>query len=383
MKYIPYGKQFIDQQDIDEVIAVLKGDFITQGPKIVEFEEALARYCSARYAVVFNSGTSALHAAYFSVGLKEQDQFLTSPNTFAATSNAGLLLGAKPVFVDVEKTTGNMDPSLIDEEITEQTRLIVPVHYAGHPADMKSIGEVARKHGLFIVEDACHALGARYLGIKVGSCAYSDATVFSFHPVKHITTGEGGAVLTNQKDLYDRLNLFRSHGIVKEGFSQEAPGDWYYEMKILGCNYRLTDFQAVLGRSQLRKLDAFVKRRREIADKYNKTLQGNPYFDLPEEKQYALSSYHLYSIRVKEDYKIQKREVFNLLRRKGLGVQVHYIPVYLHPYYRGLGYGKALCPIAEDFYEREISIPIYPSLKDEDVDVVIDVLMRICDVLAS
>jgi len=366
---IPYGRQWIEEDDIQAVVEVLRSDFITQGPRVKEFEEALASYCGARYAVVFNSGTSALHAAYFAVGLKEDKEFITSPITFVATANAGLFLRAKPIFVDVEFDTGNIDPEKIEEKISSKTKLIVPVHYAGHPCDMEKIKQIADKYALFVIEDACHALGAKYKDSKIGCCKYSDMTVFSFHPVKHITTGEGGAVLTNNKVFYEKLLMFRNHGITKNNkkFLSQAHGDWYYEMQFLGFNYRMTDIQAALGISQLKKMDKFVDRRRKIVEIYNKVFENNPYFDIPVEKDYAYDSYHLYPIRLKDDYKDKRGEIFQLLRKKGLGVQVHYIPVYLQLYYQELGYKKGECPAAEDFYEREISLPIYPAMNEGDI----------------
>ena len=293
---IPYSRQFIDEEDIEEVVKVLKSDFITQGPKIQEFEKKLAKYCGPKYAVVFNSGTSALHGAYFALlGLRKGDEFITSPITFVATANAGLYLGAKPVFVDIEADTGNIDALKIEKKITKKTKLIVPVHYAGHPVDLEKISEIAKKNKLFVVEDACHALGAKYRRqkavsskqnkdkksedwIKIGSCKYSDMTVLSFHPVKHITTGEGGSVLTNNEEFYQRLLMFRTHGITKDSsrftiHDSRLIGDWYYEMQFLGYNYRMTDIQAALGTSQLKKLDSFVDRKRAIADCYNKAFR--------------------------------------------------------------------------------------------------------------
>ena len=375
---IPYSCQYIDKDDIEAVVEALKSDFITQGPKIGEFEGALASYCRAKYAVAFNSGTSALHAAYYVAGLGPGDKFIVPAITFAATANAGVFLGARPIFADIEEDTGNIDPNQIEDLITSKTKLIVPVHYAGHPAELKKIYIIAKKYGLKVVEDACHALGAKYRGVLIGSCQYSDMVVFSFHPVKHITTGEGGAVLTNSKEYYEKLLMFRNHGITKDSpkFKDQSHGPWYYEMQFLGWNYRMTDFQAALGISQLKKLDKFIERRRTIAKIYNKAFKDNPYFDVPPEKDYVFSSYHLYSIRLKDRYKHQKREIFKRLREKGLGVQVHYIPVYLQPYYQELGYKKGECPSAEDFYQREISLPIYPAMGEKDIRYVKETIFK-------
>ena len=376
-RFIPYGRHLIDKDDIEAVVKVLKSDWITQGPTIEKFEKALSEYCGSRYCVLFNSGTSALHAAYFASGLKKGDEFITSPISFVATANAGLYLGAKPVFVDIEKDTGNIDASKIDKKITRKTRLIVPVHYSGHPVDMEKIYRIAKKYKIHLVEDSCHALGARYKKEKIGSCTFSDMAVFSFHPVKHIATGEGGAVVTNNKQYYQKLLLFRTHGITKNGFINKPEGGWYYEMHLLGFNYRITDIQAALGISQLRKAKKFIERRREIAKTYNKAFMDNPFFDIPPERDYALNSYHLYPIRLKTGYKNKKKEIFAKLKEKGLGVQVHYIPIYLQPYYKSLGYKKGLCPKAEDFYHREISIPIYPAMTDKDINHVIKTIFNI------
>jgi len=377
MKFIPYGHQDISKHDIQEVVRVLKSDFITQGPKIEEFEKKLARFTGAKYSVVFNSGTAALHAAYFAYGLKEKDEFITSPMTFAATANAGLYLGAKPVFCDVQSTTGNIDPFLIEKLITKKTRFVAPIHYGGNPADLEAISKIAKKHNLGIVEDACHALGARYKNSKIGDCKYSDMAAFSFHPVKHITTGEGGAITTNNKKYYERLLIFRTHGTTKEKLVNTSPGDWYYEMQYLGYNYRITDFQAALGISQIARLKNFVKRRREIAKIYNKAFAKNPYFDFLHEGENIKSAYHLYPIRLNSKYEEKKKDIFSELRKNGLGVQVHYIPVYLHPYYQQHGYEKLNYPNAKIFYQREISIPMYPLMSNKDISHVIKIIFKV------
>ncbi|MGO9014978.1 MAG: UDP-4-amino-4,6-dideoxy-N-acetyl-beta-L-altrosamine transaminase [Dissulfurispiraceae bacterium] len=388
----PYSRQSIGADDIEAVIAVLKSDYLTQGPAVEMFERKLSEYVNARYAVVMSSGTAALHAAYFAAGIEAGGEVITSPITFAATSNAALMLGIKPVFVDVERDSGNMDTALLEPLINSATKAIVPIHYAGHPVDMPAVHAVAQRHGLVVIEDACHAISAEYRlqpaqgesaegsdndWIRIGSCTHSDITVFSFHPVKPMTTGEGGAVLTNDPEIYTRLKQFRTHGITKDNFVNESHGDWYYEMQFLGNNYRMTDIQAALGTSQLKKLDGFSERRREIALRYDEAFRGNPYFDIPVRRSYARSSHHLYPIRLRDSYKKNKRVIFSRLKEKGLGVQVHYIPVYLQPYYKNLGFKQGLCPLAEDFYEREISIPLYQGMSDADADKVAHRLLSV------
>lgn len=371
MKYIPYGRQSIDRDDIREVVKVLKSDWITQGPKVQEFESALAKYCGAKYAVAVSSGTAALHIACLAAGIRQLDEVITSPITFVASANCILYCGGKPVFADVQEDTINIDPQEVKKKITKKTKAIIPVHFAGHPCDMKEIATIVKKHNLIIIEDACHALGAKYQDKKIGACEYSDMVVFSFHPVKHITTGEGGAILTNNKKVYEKLKALRTHGIYKhKKISQK--GLWYYEMRDPGFNYRITDFQCALGLSQLRKLDKFLQRRKEIVAFYNQKFHNNNFFDLPNERENTRSSWHLYPIRLKNGYKSKRKLIFELLRKNGVGVQVHYIPVYLHPYYQRLGYKKGLCPCAEDFYEREISLPLYPLLKKSQLEYIVD-----------
>lgn len=379
---IPYGHQTIAKDDIQAVVKVLKSDYLTQGPKIIEFEKALAKYTGASYAVVFNSGTAALHAAYFACGLKSNDEFITTPITFAATANAGLYLGAKPIFADIENNTGNIDISQITSKITKKVRLIVPVHYGGFTADLERINKLAKKNNLYVIEDACHALGAKYLDESIGNCKFSDMAVFSFHPVKHITTGEGGAVTTNNKEFYKRMLMFRTHGITgnKEILKNRREGKWFYEMQYLGFNYRMSDIQAALGISQLQKINQFIKKRRRIASVYDKFFKDNPYFDIISAVEKNIAAHHLYPILLRNKSKNNKKKIFDQLRKKGVGVQVHYIPVYLHPYYQNLGYHQGLCPVAEKFYKREISIPIYPAMNNNNITYVIKTIF---DVLKS
>ena len=300
---------------------------------------------------------------------------ITSPNTFVATPNAGLYLGANVKFGDVEIETGNLDSSKL--EVTEKTKLIVPVHYSGQPVDLKEFSEIAEENDIKLIEDGAHALGATYENKKIGSLKYSEMAMFSFHPVKHITTGEGGIIVTNDCEYYERLQLFRAHGITKNNLVNESSGDWYYEMQELGFNYRITDIQCALGVSQLKKLDSFIKVRRSIAKIYDEIFAGNPYFDVTVEKENRESSYHLYPILLKEKFDRHKKEIFSKLRQEGLGVQVHYIPVYKQPYYQELGFGSELCPVCEEFYKREISIPMYPTLTGEDIEFVKDKLFKV------
>ena len=374
-KFLPYGKQTIGDEDIEEVIKTLKSPLITQGPKIEEFEKGIAEYCGAKYAVAFNSGTSALHGAYFALGIGKGDEVITSPNTFVATSNAALYLGANVNFGDVEIQTGNLDASKI--EISDKTKLISPVHYSGQPVDLKEFSEIAEENDIKLFEDGAHALGAKYDGKKIGSLTYSEMAMFSFHPVKHITTGEGGIIVTNDEDYYERLQLFRSHGITKNNLVNESHGDWYYEMQELGFNYRITDIQCALGISQLKKLDSFVKSRRRIAKIYNEIFEDNPYFDVVVEKDDRESAYHLYPILLKDKFSNNKSEIFAKLRKEGLGVQVHYIPVYKQPYYQNLGFNNKLCPVCEEFYKKELSIPMYPTLNDDDIEFVKETLFKV------
>jgi len=377
MRLIPYSHQWIDNKDINSVIKVLRSDWITQGPTVKAFEIAISKYTGAKYAVAVSNGTAALHIACLAVGIEKGDEVITSPITFLASANCVIYCGGKPIFADVQEDTGNIKSEEINAKITKRTKMLIPVHYAGHPCDMEKIQQIAKRNKLFIIEDSAHALGAKYKGSKIGSCKYSDMTILSFHPVKHITAGEGGMVLTNRRDLYKKLLILRNHGITKEKYVNVPDGDWYYEMQLLGYNYRITDIQSALGISQLKRLAEFVRRRREIVQIYNREFKNSPYFNTPVEKTYAYSSYHLCPIRLKEQFMASKKEIFTKLREKGIGAQVHYIPVYLQPYYRKLGYKKGSCPQAEKFYRSEISIPVYPSMKNSDVNYVIKTLNKV------
>ncbi len=377
-KILPYGRQTIEDDDIQAVVDVLKSERLTQGDRVGLFEAALAEYCGAPYAVACSSGTAALHLAYLAAGLGPKDAILSSPISFLATANAAASVGAIPVFADIDPDSGNIDPNKIEAILTNRLaqdpkiKAIVPVHFAGFPCDMKAIVSIANKHNLMVIEDGCHALGSEAEGRKIGSI--SDLTVFSFHPVKLITTGEGGAVVTKDKALYERLQQFRTHGVVRDHFAHKADGPWYYEMQALGFNYRMSDIHAALGLSQLKKIKRFVEARRAIARRYDAAFQNHPLFEIPLEKGNTYSAYHLYPIRLKDSLVAQKANLFERLKEKGILVQTHYIPIYLQPYYRNLGYPKGLCPLAEDFYARELSLPIYPSMRMEDVDRVIETL---------
>lgn len=364
--YIPYGKQSIDEKDIQAVLDVLQSDYLTTGPKVAEFEKKVADYVGAKYAVAVSNGTAALHIACLAAGIGEGDEVITSPITFAASSNCVLYCGGIPVFADVDADTYNINPVQIEKHITDKTKALIPVHYTGQPCDMETISTIAKKHNLIVIEDAAHALGASYKDTMVGNI--SDMTCFSFHPVKPITTGEGGMVVTNNEELYKRLILFRSHGITRdENVMTENQGDWYYQQLELGYNYRITDISCALGNSQMDKIDTFMARRREIAKRYNDAFCGVDGIIIPQQMDDCESGWHLYMIQVEN-----RKEVFDKLRRAGIGVNVHYIPVYKHPYYQKHGYKDYCCPNAEKFYSRAISLPIFPELTKEQQDYVID-----------
>ena len=379
MRPIPYARQSISPDDTRAVEAVLKSDYLTQGPKVEEFEERLARYCGAKYAVALNSGTSALHSACFVAGIKAGDEVITSPISFAASSNCILYCGGTPKFADILEDTVTIDPAEIKKNITKKTKAIIPVDFAGHPAELEEIKKIAAEYNLIVIEDAAHALGSEYKGSKAGSCEYSDMTILSFHAVKHITTGEGGMVLTNRKDLYDKLVMFRSHGITRNNrmLINKNKKKWFYEMQALGFNYRITDIQCALGMSQMDRLDSFVKRRREIAGLYKDGFSDMKDIICLSEREYAASSWHIFPIRVKGD----RDTVFDRLQSKGIRSNVHYIPIYLHPYYKKLGYRKGLCPKAEKYFKETLTLPLYPGMSDPEVKRVIMVTKDILNSL--
>ena len=370
---LPYGHQGIDEDDIAAVVEVLRSDWITQGPKVDEFEREVAGYCGAKYAVAMSSGTAALHAACSVAGISAGDEAITTPITFAATANAVVYCGGRPVFADIREDTLNIDPHEIESRLTPRTTAILPVDFAGHPADLDEIMAIARGRKLVVIEDASHALGAEYRGRKTGSLA--DMTIFSFHPVKHITTGEGGMVLTNSERYYQHLKTFRQHGIVRDA---RAGQPWYYEIPHPGYNFRLTDFQCALGISQLKKLDRFVARRREIAAKYNEAFAGMKEIITPTEEEYVKAAYHIYVIQLRtEKLKASRQEVFEALRAENIGVNVHYLPVHLHPFYqREFGYKRGDYPRAEAYYERAITLPLFPSMSDEDWGCVVNAVRK-------
>lgn len=370
--FLSYGKQQIDEDDITAVVETLRSPFLTQGPKVEEFEQAVADYVGAKYAVAFSNGTAALHGACYAAGISDGDEVITTPITFVATSNAVLYCGGTPVFADIDERTYNLEPLDIEKKITSKTKAIMPVDFTGQPADIDAIMDIAKGHNLVVIEDGAHSLGASYKGRKIGSQA--DMTMFSFHPVKPITTGEGGIITTNNEEYYEKLKLFRSHGIQKTPYAVEQ-GDWYYEMIELGFNYRMNDIQATLGLSQMKKLDGFIERRREIAALYNEKLTNIPGVILPEQLEGTASGWHLYMIQL--DQKVlgkSRREIFDEMREMNIGVHVHYIPVYWQPYYQGLGYAKGICSVAEKWYAQALTLPIHPMMTNEDVLDVVEAL---------
>ena len=378
---LPYGRQSLDDADIQAVVEVLKSDWLTTGPKVGEFEERFAAWVGARHAVSFSSGTAALHGAAFAAGLEAGDEAITTPMTFCATANCILYQGATPVFADVSPDTLNLDPKEVSKKGSARTKAIFAVDYAGHPAALDELGQLAETQvpqgrSPLLVEDACHGLGAEYRGKRVGGIA--DMTVFSFHPVKHLTTGEGGMVTTNDARLAETLRRFRNHGISSEARQRQEAGQWFYEMVLLGFNYRLTEIACALGLSQLERLDANVARRREIAAQYDEAFRDLPAIVIPAVREDVNPAWHLYPIRLKlEMLAVGRGEIFQALRAENIGVNVHYIPVHQHPYYRERSKSKESYPVTEHAYERLISLPMFHSMTVRDVEDVIHALLKV------
>lgn len=381
---IPYGRQHISKEDIQAVIEVLQSNYLTQGPAVPVFEKTVAAYCGVQYGVAVNSATSALHIACLALGVTKGDYVWTSPISFVASSNCALYCGASVDFVDIDPFTYNMSVDFLKAklELAEKEgklpKVVIPVHLSGQSCDMKSIHVLAKKYGFKIIEDASHAIGGRYLGEPVGNCRYSDITVFSFHPVKIITTGEGGMALTNDLFLANKMTKFRSHGITRIPEEMTCPphGSWYYQQLDLGYNYRMTDIQAALGISQMNCLDEFVNKRHEIAKRYNELL-SECWLTLPYQHPDSYSSFHLYIIRLKtNEAKFKHREIFDRLRNNGISVNLHYIPIYTHPYYEAIGYKRNDFPQAESYYSEAISIPMYPTLTENEQQFVVDTIKK-------
>lgn len=381
-KKIPYGRQTVLQEDIDAVVEVLKSDFLTQGPKLKEFERIVAEYHHAKYAVAFSNGTAALHGAYHAAGIQDGDEIITSPITFAASANAAIYCGGKPVFADIDLATNCISVEEIEKHISERTKVITPVSLAGYPADLKAIRQIADQHNCMIIHDAAHAIGSRRNGTF--GMEYADMAILSFHPVKHVATGEGGMVLTNNEELYKKLILFRSHGITKERELMEGyDGPWYYEMISLGYNYRMTDIQAALGISQFKRMDENLKQRNQTAERYDEAFAENGKLITPpqigfeilkNDKASNIHAYHLYTLRLTDPE--QRLGFYHYLHEHGILAQIHYIPVSWQPYYRKhFGYKKGEFPNAELYYASEVSIPMYHNMKEEDREYIIDTIL--------
>lgn len=380
-KKLYYGHQFIEEDDIRAVIDVLQGDYLTCGPNVEKAERALEKYTGARYAVLVSNGTAALHCACLAAGVGPGDEVITTSLTFAASANCALYCGARPVFADIDLETYNIDPASIEAHITEKTKAVVAVDFTGQAVKVEEIKRICNKHNLIFIEDAAHSIGTTYDGKMVGTL--SDMTCFSFHPVKTITAGEGGAILTNDTELYKRLLLVRTHGITHdEGLMLDAPheGPWYYEQVALGYNYRITDFQAALLESQLKKIDRFIRRRKEVTRQYNEAFRDLPEIILQREILQSDSCRHLYIIQLAlERLNCTRRQFFDAMSAENIQCQIHYVPVYWFPYYQHLGYKKGLCPKAEKVYKGIMSIPLYPKMTDQDVKDVIDAVNKLVE----
>ncbi|OEE83854.1 UDP-4-amino-4,6-dideoxy-N-acetyl-beta-L-altrosamine transaminase [Enterovibrio norvegicus FF-162] len=382
---IPYGKQEITQQDIDGVVEVLQSDFLTQGPKVPEFEQALVEKTGAKYALAVNSATSALHIACLALGLGENDWLWTTPITFVASANCGLYCGARVDFVDIDSATYNMCPKKLEAKLVlakangTLPKIVVPVHLCGQPCDMQAISKLSKQYGFKVIEDASHAIGGKYRDQPIGSCEFSDITVFSFHPVKIITTAEGGAVVTNDKELAEKMALLRSHGITRDldKMQGESHGGWYYQQIALGFNYRMTELQAALGVTQIKRLEAFIEARHRLANRYNELLQSLPLV-LPYQLENTYSGLHLYVIRLKlNEINLSHSEVFDSLRNQGVGVNIHYIPVHTQPYYKAMGFTDGDFVESEKYYSDAISLPMFHTMTTEQQDTVVSVLTEI------
>ena len=376
-KFIPYAKQWIDEEDIQAVTEVLRGDYLTKGPAVGKFGEDVARVAGTKYAVAIANGTAALHAAAAVAGIGPGDEVITSPITFVASANCALYLGATPVFADIDPRTYNIDPVDVERKITSRTKAIIPVHFTGQPCDMEPLREIAKRHNLIVIADGAHAVGASYKGQPAG--AWADMTTYSFHPVKQVATGEGGAIATDNPEYYEKLLLFRSHGITRDPAKFRFGNQpWYYEQQTLGYNYRMTDFQAALGSSQLKKLPMFLKLRREYVRRYNEAFRDMAGIIVPWQNPVGESAWHLYIIRLEpEKLKVGRDRIFKELWARGIGVNIHYIPVYFHVYYRDLGYPQGLCPQAEKLFEEMITIPLFPAMTDADVTQVIETVKAV------
>ena len=370
MKFIPYGHQWIDEEDIKEVVNALKSDWITTGPKVKEFEDKICEYIGCKYGTAVNSGTSALDISVQTLDLPPGSEVITTPFTFVATSNAILYNNLTPVFADIKKETRNINPEEIRKKITDKTKAIIYVDYAGQPCDIKEIKEIADEHELYLIEDACHALGAEYRNKKIGN--FGDMTIFSFHPVKHITTGEGGMVVTNNREFYNKLKMLRTHGIDKTAMDRfGSDASWAYDMKLLGRNYRITDFQCALGISQLNKLDNFIERRQCLADLYNELLEDVDFIKTPITKENVKHVWHIYTVLLDEN--INRDNFFGHMRNNNIGVNIHYIPIYHFSYYREhFNFNPDDFPVTEKVFKKITTLPLYPKMKDEDVRYVCD-----------
>ncbi len=382
-KFISYGKQWIDDDDIEAVVQVLKSDYLTQGPRIEEFEKAICEYTGAKYCIAVANGTAALHIAVAALNIQRGKEGITSPNSFVASANCLVYNELIPRFADIDPKTYNIDIYNIGKRITKNTKIIIPIHFAGQPVDMEELYKISKVKGLHVIEDAAHAIGSKYKdGSPVGNCRYSDMTIFSFHPVKTITTGEGGVITTNSIQLYEQLKLLRTHGITKDAdkLSQD-PGPWYYEMHDLGFNYRMTDIQAALGISQLRMLDRFVKRRREIVNRYNEAFKDVGWLEIPCEKESVYSAFHLYVLQIDfEKIKKSRKDIMEELRNNAIGTQVHYIPIHLQPFYKNkFEYQIGDFPNAENYYKKALTIPLYAKMEDDDIEYVIEAVIHILE----